>query len=725
MTDMITIDAKGIYYRLLNFQIREYLDAGEKEIHLKNVLGQRYIGGGLNYNAKIMVYGTPGQDLAAFMNGPTLEIFANAQDGVGNTMNAGKIIVHGKAGEIPGHSMRGGKLFILGDVEYRAAIHMKEYIDKIPIVVIGGTAKDYCGEYMAGGRVVVLNLEESENPPVGNSVGTGIHGGIIYVRGKIEKHQLGIGAIYAEMDDSDAVFLKGILSEYSKDLGIDTSGMSLNEFVKITKKGRRPFASLYTPALNINTRNPKHINMTPPCTYSCPSGIPTPVYLNLIKDGKLREAQMLMDEFTPFRMSVCGTVCPAPCMTGCSRNMFDGPVEIQKIAREFYPDFNPNQAAEMRKEIISIIGAGPAGLSAAWQLSRRGYNVNVYDSVNDIGGKLRKAIPRERLSDDVLDKDIKRIKSLPIKFNLKRHIDKMLFMEIYGKSDAVITATGAQKSKRISYPGGERILSGLGFLVDINEGRRVDLSGKEIVIIGAGNVGMDIACESWRLGAKRVTAIDIQKPLAYGKELESARRLGTEMLWPRFINNLDEKRIYFKDGSDIRADVVFFSIGESPDASYLPGSVLLDEKGYLMTADKSFKGSDPKIFGCGDMLRPGLITDAVGSGRFAAMEVHAMLTGSPFIYPVKNIVPGRRINISYLGGETKDVDRCISCGVCIFCDKCIEACPQKALSRNGEIFSVDPVLCTGCYTCVNICPRGAIQKEDVGEFRADTVDNEG
>jgi formate hydrogenlyase subunit 6/NADH:ubiquinone oxidoreductase subunit I len=92
---------------------------------------------------------------------------------------------------------------------------------------------------------------------------------------------------------------------------------------------------------------------------------------------------------------------------------------------------------------------------------------------------------------------------------------------------------------------------------------------------------------------------------------------------------------------------------------------------------------------------------------------------------VKNIVPGRRINISYLGGETKDVDRCISCGVCIFCDKCIEACPQKALSRNGEIFSVDPVLCTGCYTCVNICPRGAIQKEDVGEFRADTVDNEG
>ncbi len=120
----------------------------------------------------------------------------------------------------------------------------------------------------------------------------------------------------------------------------------------------------------------------------------------LIREGKLREAQMLMDEFTPFRMSVCGTVCPAPCMQSCSRAMVDGPLEIQKLAREFYPDFNPLQAKARRRESVAVIGAGPAGLSAAWQLARRGYAVSVFDAADDLGGKLRKAIPRERLSDE-------------------------------------------------------------------------------------------------------------------------------------------------------------------------------------------------------------------------------------------------------------------------------------------------------------------------------------
>jgi glutamate synthase (NADPH) GltB3 subunit (EC 1.4.1.13) len=159
---MLTIVAKGLYYKALNRQIRASLSGGAKRVVLKGVLGQRYIAGGLNGDAEFYIYGTPGQDLGAFMNGPSLIVYGNAQDGVGNTMNAGKIVIHGKAGEIPGHSMRGGKIYIGGDVEYRAAIHMKEYLQQIPWLVIGGTAKDYCGEYMAGGRVVVLNLGREE-----------------------------------------------------------------------------------------------------------------------------------------------------------------------------------------------------------------------------------------------------------------------------------------------------------------------------------------------------------------------------------------------------------------------------------------------------------------------------------------------------------------------------------------------------------------------------------
>jgi len=708
---MITIEAKGLYYRALNRQIREYLSQGEQDIVLKDILGQRYIGGGLHSGASIKIYGTPGQDLGAFMDGSHIAVFGNAQDGVGNTMNSGKIVVHGKAGEIPAHSMRGGKIFIKGDVEYRAGIHMKQYMDKIPLLIIGGTVKDYCGEYMAGGRVIVLNLGNKSGLPVGNCVGTGIHGGKIYVRGNVDDHQLGIGAVFGKLNKSDRAFLKEALYEYAEDMEMDLSGISPEDFIKITKKGRRPFGNLYTPGMNIKTETPFYFNLTPPCAYNCPTGIPTPVFFNLIKDDKIKEAQLLMDEYTPFRMSVCGTACPAPCMEGCNRNLIDGPIEIQELAQKHYPEFDPEVRESKREERVSIVGAGPSGLSVAWQLSRRGYNVNVYDATDDIGGKVKQAIPRERLSNETLDRDIDRIKSLPITFHTGERIDREGFAKIYDGSDIVVISTGAQITKRIEYPGGERILSGLQFLIAINEGNPMDLSGKEIVIIGSGNVGMDIACESWRSGTTKVTAIDIQKPLAFGRELDLATELGTEIQWPKMIDRLDESRVYFKDGTDMRADVVFFSIGEAPDTSFLPDSVFLDERGYIVTAKQSFRSGDPKVYGCGDIIKPGLITDAVGSGRLAAMEIHAILNGNEFVYPEENPVSRSQIKMVYFGEEDSGINHCMSCGTCIFCDKCVENCPQEAISRNGETFSIDTEKCQLCYTCVNICPRGAIHAD--------------
>ncbi len=708
---MLTIDTRGLYYRSLNRHIRGYLARGEQSILLKNILGQRYIGGGLNTGARIEIHGTPGQDLGAFMNGPQITVFGNAQDGVGNTMNAGKIIIRGKAGEIPGHSMRGGKIFIRGDVEYRAGIHMKEYRDQIPWLIIGGTTKDYCGEYMAGGRLVVLNLDNLPGSPVGQDVGTGIHGGAIYVRGHVEPHQLGIGAICAQIDDEDREFLNGALAEYAQDMEMTLSHISPDEFIKITKKGARPFANLYTPGMNMKTERPLHVDLTPPCAFNCPIGIPTPVFLNLIKDGRIEEAQTLMDEYTPFRMSVCGTVCPAPCMEGCSRNMLDGPVEIQRIAREYYPATAPKVSPEKRDKSVSIIGAGPAGLSAAWQLARRGYRVMIYDSGNDPGGKVRKAIPKERLSDETLQKDMNRILSLPIEMRMNQTVDRDAFRKLYDGSDAVLVATGAHVTKRIPYPGGERILSGLQFLMDINEGKPMDLTGQEVVIIGAGNVGMDMACESWRLGAGHVTAIDIQKPLAFGKELETAIRLGTRILWPKGVEKVTETAIHFMDQANIRADVIFFSIGEAPDTSFLSESVMLNERGYMVTGEHSFRSSNPKVYGAGDIIAPGLISDAIGTGRLAAMEIDAFLNHDPFVYPEKHPVPRSRINIVYFGGETGDADRCLNCGTCILCDTCIDNCPQEAITRNGTVFTIDDTKCLLCYTCAAVCPRGAIQTD--------------
>jgi len=707
-----TLNAKGVYYKMLNRQIRELVAKGETTVILENVLGQRYIGGGLNADVTITINGTPGQDLGAFMNGPVIIVHGNAQDGIGNTMNAGTIVVHGKAGEIPGHSMRGGQILIRDDVEYRAGIHMKEYETQIPLLVIGGTAKDYCGEYMAGGRVVVLNRFD-EKDPVGNDIGTGIHGGAIYIRGNVDKRRLGVGAILADMDNEDIAFLQNVLQTFKATFPyVELSHITLNDFKKITKKGHRPFANLYAPAMNIKTKRPIHLNLTPPCTYACPSGIPTPVFINLIKDGKIKEAQLLMDEYTPFRMSVCGTVCPAPCMQACSRNMIDGPMNIPYLAREYYPDFNPTVYGKPKDKRIAIVGAGPAGLSAAWQLARRGYHITVFEKTADIGGKVRMAIPKDRLPDEVLSKDLNRIKSLPIEFKVNTPVDKNLFAKIYKEFDAVLVATGAYVSRKLQIKGGERIISGLEFLIGINEGNPMDLTGKDVVIIGAGNVGMDIACESWRHGAKSVTAVDIQKPLAFGKEKEMAERLGTKILWPRNIDYLDDSHVYFTNGEALPADVVFISIGEKPDLSFLGDAVMVNERGAIVTAEKSFKSSDPKIFATGDIIKQGLITDAIGMGRLAAMEIHATLSDEDFIYPEKTLVPKRRINIAYFGGETREVDRCISCGTCIYCDKCVEACPQGAITRNGEIFTIDAELCTACYTCVNVCPRGALQPGD-------------
>ncbi|MCL0029937.1 hypothetical protein M1N19_03120, partial [Dehalococcoidia bacterium] len=188
----VKIDASGISYRELNARLRDAVSNGTQRIELQNVYGQRYIGTNLDRPVRIEIFGTPGNDLGAFMDGPRIIVRGNAQDGCGNTMNEGEIVVHGHAGDILGLSARGGKIFVREDVGYRAGIHMKEYGDKKPVLVIGGTAQDFLGEYMAGGILILLglNLSEGEHHKA-NFIGTGMHGGVIYLRGSVEDYQLG------------------------------------------------------------------------------------------------------------------------------------------------------------------------------------------------------------------------------------------------------------------------------------------------------------------------------------------------------------------------------------------------------------------------------------------------------------------------------------------------------------------------------------------------------
>lgn len=241
------INAKGVYYKELNEKIRELIKNGHKEIMLKNVNGQRYIGGGINGNGvRINIEGVPGNDLASFMNGPTIFVNTNAQDGVANTMNSGKIVVKGDAGDVLGYGMRGGKLFIRGNVGYRVGIHMKEYENCIPVIIAGGNARDFFGEYMAGGIMILLDLEGSDGQPIaGNFLGTGMHGGVIYLRGEVEQYQLGKEVGLFPLDDLDRQIILPLLKEYAVDMDLNLDFILEKDFQKLLPRSSRPYGSLY------------------------------------------------------------------------------------------------------------------------------------------------------------------------------------------------------------------------------------------------------------------------------------------------------------------------------------------------------------------------------------------------------------------------------------------------------------------------------------------------
>lgn len=243
---IVKIDASGVYYKDLNTALRKAVSSGAEEIELRNVYGQRYIGTDLNKPVNIEIYGTPGNDLGSFMNGPRITVHGNAQDGCGNTMNEGEIIVHGHAGDIIGLSARGGRIFVREGVGYRAGIHMKEYEDKKPVVVIGGTSQDFLGEYMAGGILVLLGLDLADGESHrAKYIGTGMHGGVIYLRGSVEEYQLGKEVGVAEVEKSDDKILQKYIGEYAAHFDCDVAQIMERPFIKLFPRYLRPYGRLY------------------------------------------------------------------------------------------------------------------------------------------------------------------------------------------------------------------------------------------------------------------------------------------------------------------------------------------------------------------------------------------------------------------------------------------------------------------------------------------------
>ncbi len=246
---MYEIDAKNLYYRDLNAKIREAIRNHQKDIVIENACGQYYIGCGLDDpDVKITIHGIPGNDLGAFMNGPSIVVHGNAQDCVGNTMNGGKIVVYGSVGDVLAYSMRGGSIFVEKDAGYRACIHMKAYKEMNPTVVIGGCSGAFMGEYMAGGILILLGLTKNENKPItGHYLATGMHGGTIFIRGKVDEHLLWSEAQIYEPTDDDYERIEKNVKEFCNLFKIDYNMVMEEGFVKVLPKSSRPYGHLYIP----------------------------------------------------------------------------------------------------------------------------------------------------------------------------------------------------------------------------------------------------------------------------------------------------------------------------------------------------------------------------------------------------------------------------------------------------------------------------------------------
>lgn len=236
----MNIAAENLDFRELNERVKDTAD----DICITGCYGQRFIGTGLR-GRMITINGTPGNALGAYLDGGAIHVNGNAQDAVGDTMNDGRIVIHGNAGDALGYAMRGGGIFVRGDAGYRTGIHMKEYKDKKPAIVIGGKVGSFLGEYLAGGLIVVLGIG-SEDVPVGNFTGTGMHGGRIFIR--TEKELSGLPAqVTADIASAeDMREAEKLISDFVGYFGMDAETFTNDRFYVLKPNAKNPYKQLYT-----------------------------------------------------------------------------------------------------------------------------------------------------------------------------------------------------------------------------------------------------------------------------------------------------------------------------------------------------------------------------------------------------------------------------------------------------------------------------------------------
>lgn len=700
----------------------------------------------------------PGQRVGSMgMTGTEIVVEGPAPADVG-WLNAGaRIVVRGDGGDTTGHCAADGVIYIGGRAGTRSGSLMKhDPAYNAPELWILKNTGSFSFEFMGGGIAVVCGHDcAGVRSVLGERACIGMVGGTVYVRGPVAELSPGV-KITRELNEEDWRFLTAGMPTFLAAIGqpgLDEGLLQRSEWRKIVAKNpaeskagdtRRTISNFHTerwvpggifgdvltdagevvplvPRGEYRAQAPLWNNavFAAPCQYACPSDIPTPQRINLLRKGRIREALELVLQYSPFPGSVCGAACPNPCMSACTRSTIDYSVLVGPLGKYSVDLPAPIPAAPTGKS-FAVIGSGVGGLSAAWQLALRGHAVTVFEREQNIGGKMLAAIPDDRLDKQVVQSEIERIHSLGVEFKTGVTVDRGLFDLLQEKFDGIILAVGATVPRMLTFPGSERALSALAFLTAVHEDTLTEeLQGRNVVVIGAGDVGMDACAVAWKRGARSVVAVDVREPASSSRERATALSLGTRILFPLAARAWLDGVLQFENNQPpLPADIVIIAIGEVPDLSWLPVDLPRVKTNY-MAVDEYGRTGDPKIYALGDAVRPGLLTEAIGAGRIAALAAHADVMEDSFELPRRHVIPPNQLHLAYFAplpespptDALAEVDRCVSCGTCRDCNICVHICPQKAITRNelhhGEYeFTVLDELCTGCGICAAACPSG-------------------
>jgi NADPH-dependent glutamate synthase beta subunit-like oxidoreductase/Pyruvate/2-oxoacid:ferredoxin oxidoreductase delta subunit len=501
---------------------------------------------------------------------------------------------------------------------------------------------------------------------------------------------------------------------------------------------------------------PSQVEKLAPCIANCPAGNDVRKWLNIIaqrEKTKLSQEEAYLQAFeslaatNPFP-ALLGRVCPHPCEAHCNRVHKEGAVSINALER-FIGDWSlekkvplPKVEGEAAKtESIGVVGAGPAGLSFAYQMARRGYPVTVYEKTDKPGGMTYWGIPFYRLPESVLTAEVQRIRDLgvDIQFNTKLGRD-ITAAQLKQKHKAVFVAIGADQARMLRIPGedGEGVWGGTDYLFQVNEGKKVDV-GRKVAVIGGGNTAIDAARIARRSGAEvtilyrrtrdEMPAIEpeIEDALKEQVQIEylvapvEIKRTGGKVtavvVQKMELGEPDDsgrRRPVPIEGSEyeIPIDTVIAAVSQAPD---------FDSLGELKPADRWYK-QDPwfqvaeGVYAGGDVINPDLVTTAVGQGRKAAEAMHAMLQGKdkPILKDPRPEIPPERIKKEVedvyptkqpvqqahrpveewltkadeeiaLGLDEaqflEEVSRCYSCGLCFGCERCWMFCTPSCFAK--------------------------------------------